>query len=168
MSSAVTARRPCGKRPGKNKPSSGVKALCSRHRASVRSIWFGKGRQSARLITCTTDGRRLTKNYTSLATGPVAHSTASRWNTSIPRAATPCRRCPPTFECFVLAKFKTHRHNNSVVYHTFRSSGVSVIDGQKFDWQQGDCFVVPLWSWHSHQNGSKSDEAILFPSAIYL
>ncbi len=57
---------------------------------------------------------------------------------------------------------KTHRHNYSVVYHAFRGSGATVIDGKKFEWQQGDCFVVPLWSWHSHQNQSKSDEAILF------
>jgi len=57
---------------------------------------------------------------------------------------------------------KTHRHNYSVVYHAFRGSGVTVIAGQKFAWRQGDCFVVPLWSWHSHQNGSKSEETILF------
>ena len=57
---------------------------------------------------------------------------------------------------------KTHRHNYSVVYHAFRGSGATIIDGQRFEWQQGDCFVVPLWSWHSHQNGSNSDEALLF------
>jgi gentisate 1,2-dioxygenase len=57
---------------------------------------------------------------------------------------------------------KTHRHNYSVVYHAFRGSGTTIIDGQKFDWDEGDCFVVPLWSWHSHQNRSKSAEAILF------
>lgn len=37
-----------------------------------------------------------------------------------------------------------------------------MIDGQRFEWEQGDCFVVPLSSWHSHQNRSKSDEALLF------
>ncbi|MSP37075.1 MAG: cupin domain-containing protein [Deltaproteobacteria bacterium] len=57
---------------------------------------------------------------------------------------------------------RTHRHNYSVVYHAFRGSGVTVIDGQRFEWDEGDCFVVPLWSWHSHENRSKSDEAILF------
>ena len=57
---------------------------------------------------------------------------------------------------------KTHRHNYSVVYHAFRGSGATVINGQRFDWDEGDCFVVPLWSWHSHQNRSKTDEAILF------
>ncbi len=54
---------------------------------------------------------------------------------------------------------KTHRHNYSVVYHAFRGSGATMIDGQRFEWQQGDCFVVPLSSWHSHQNGSNNEEA---------
>jgi gentisate 1,2-dioxygenase len=57
---------------------------------------------------------------------------------------------------------KTHRHNYSVVYHAFRGSGATMIDGQRFEWQRGDCFVVPLWAWHSHQNSSQSDEALLF------
>jgi gentisate 1,2-dioxygenase len=57
---------------------------------------------------------------------------------------------------------QTHRHNSSTIYHAFRGSGTTVINGEKFDWEQGDCFVVPLWSWHSHQNRSKDGEAILF------
>jgi gentisate 1,2-dioxygenase len=57
---------------------------------------------------------------------------------------------------------KTHRHNSSAIYHAFRGSGTTFIDGRKYDWDQGDCFVVPLWSWHSHRNRSKDDEAILF------
>ena len=32
---------------------------------------------------------------------------------------------------------------------------------QRFDWRQGDSFVVPLWYAHRHTNSS-SDEAILF------
>jgi gentisate 1,2-dioxygenase len=57
---------------------------------------------------------------------------------------------------------KTHRHNSSTVYHAFRGSGTTTINGQTFDWDQGDCFVVPLWSWHSHRNRSVREEAILF------
>jgi gentisate 1,2-dioxygenase len=56
---------------------------------------------------------------------------------------------------------RTHRHNCSTIYHAYRGSGTTIINGQKFEWSQGDCFVVPLWSWHSHQNPSK-EEAILF------
>ena len=60
---------------------------------------------------------------------------------------------------------RTHRHNSSTIYHAFRGSGTTVINGKKFDWDQGDCFVVPLWSWHSHQNRSKDEEAILFSTS---
>jgi gentisate 1,2-dioxygenase len=37
-----------------------------------------------------------------------------------------------------------------------------VINGEAVHWEQGDTFVVPLWSWHEHANGSAKDEAILF------
>jgi gentisate 1,2-dioxygenase len=57
---------------------------------------------------------------------------------------------------------QSHRHNYSTIYHAFRGNGVTVINGEKFEWNQGDCFVLPLWSWHSHQNLSTKDEAILF------
>jgi gentisate 1,2-dioxygenase len=56
----------------------------------------------------------------------------------------------------------THRHNSSTIYHAFRGGGVTTIDGKKYEWSEGDCFVVPLWSWHCHQNGSKKEEAVLF------
>jgi gentisate 1,2-dioxygenase len=57
---------------------------------------------------------------------------------------------------------KTHRHNCSTIYHAFRGSGTTTINGERFDWEQGDCFVLPLWSWHSHENRSQREEAILF------
>lgn len=57
---------------------------------------------------------------------------------------------------------RTHRHNSSAVYHAFRGSGTTFINGKRYDWDQGDCFVLPLWSWHSHQNRSKDKEALLF------
>jgi len=57
---------------------------------------------------------------------------------------------------------KTHRHNCSTIYHAFRGNGMTIINGQKFEWEQGHCLVVPLWSWHSHQNRVKDREAILF------
>jgi gentisate 1,2-dioxygenase len=57
---------------------------------------------------------------------------------------------------------RTHRHNYSTIYHAFRGSGATVINSRTFEWNQGDCFVLPLWSWHSHENRSAKDEAILF------
>ncbi len=38
---------------------------------------------------------------------------------------------------------------------------MTIIDGQRFEWTQGDIFVVPPWSLHKHENASGED-AILF------
>jgi gentisate 1,2-dioxygenase len=58
-------------------------------------------------------------------------------------------------------KGRSHRHTYTVVYHAFRGSGTTWIGNQRFDWEQGDSFVVPLWNWHAHENKS-SEAAILF------
>ena len=55
-----------------------------------------------------------------------------------------------------------HRHTSTVIYHVFRGSGSSFVGEQRFDWEAGDTFVVPLWYPHRHANGSASEEAILF------
>ena len=57
---------------------------------------------------------------------------------------------------------ETHRHTSTVIYHAFRGSGTTEIAERRFDWEQGDSFVVPLWHAHRHRNRSSSDEAILF------
>ena len=59
-------------------------------------------------------------------------------------------------------KPQSHRHTSTVIYHVFRGQGASQIGDQRFEWQQGDTFVVPLWQAHCHMNRSSSDEAILF------
>jgi len=57
---------------------------------------------------------------------------------------------------------ETHRHTSTVIYHVFRGEGATEIGERRFDWQQGDSFVVPLWYAHRHLNRSSSDAAILF------
>jgi gentisate 1,2-dioxygenase len=57
---------------------------------------------------------------------------------------------------------ETHRHTSTVIYHAFRGRGATQIGEQRFDWEQGDSFVVPLWYPHRHVNRSPSDDAILF------
>ena len=54
-----------------------------------------------------------------------------------------------------------HRHTSSAVFHVFQGEGYTVIDGQKFEWREGDFFVVPTWAWHEFANQG-SEEAILF------
>jgi len=45
---------------------------------------------------------------------------------------------------------KAHRHTHSSIYHVFRGEGYSIINGIRFDWKQGDYFVIPNWAWHEH------------------
>ena len=55
----------------------------------------------------------------------------------------------------------THRHNYTTLYHAFQGSGATEIEGERYEWTQGDVFVVPPWAWHSHTNRS-GDDAILY------
>jgi gentisate 1,2-dioxygenase len=57
---------------------------------------------------------------------------------------------------------KAHRQVNSAVYHVFEGQGATVIGGVRFDWEQGDVFVIPSWAYHEHINNSNSERAILF------
>lgn len=59
-------------------------------------------------------------------------------------------------------KGRAHRHTSSAVYHVAKGSGYSVIDGLRLDWEKGDTFVLPSWSWHEHGNDGRSDDAVLF------
>lgn len=63
---------------------------------------------------------------------------------------------PPKF------KGKAHRHVHSTVHHAFKGKGYTVINGQRFDWSEGDFFVIPAWTWHEHVNTSETEEALLF------
>ncbi|HYA27850.1 MAG TPA: cupin domain-containing protein [Acidobacteriota bacterium] len=72
-----------------------------------------------------------------------------------------------TIQCAVQllpAKEETavHRHTSTVIYHVFCGKGATEVGQKKFEWQQGDSFVVPLWHRHRHLNRSSRDEAILF------
>ena len=57
---------------------------------------------------------------------------------------------------------KAHRQVNSAVYHVFEGLGATIIDGVRFDWEQGDMFVIPSWTYHEHVNESREERAILF------
>lgn len=59
-------------------------------------------------------------------------------------------------------KGKAHRHTHSSVYHVHKGRGYTIINGQRFDWEEGDFFVVPVWTWHEHVNTSETEDAFLF------
>lgn len=56
---------------------------------------------------------------------------------------------------------KAHRHVHSAIYHIIEGTGYTIIDGQKFEWETGDFFILPPWSHHEHVNTGSCD-AILF------
>lgn len=56
---------------------------------------------------------------------------------------------------------KAHRHNSTTIYQAFRGTGTTVIDGERFDWTQGDIFVIPPWTVHHHEN-SVGDDVVLY------
>jgi gentisate 1,2-dioxygenase len=73
----------------------------------------------------------------------------------------------PTLGCWIQMlrpgeRTKAHRHTSTSIYHAFRGSGTTMINGEPFQWEKGDTFIVPLWSWHEHFNRSATEEAILF------
>ncbi|HEU4343973.1 MAG TPA: cupin domain-containing protein, partial [Candidatus Binatia bacterium] len=72
----------------------------------------------------------------------------------------------PTIQCALSLlppgkETEAHRHTSTVIYHIFRGRGSSFVGDERFDWEEGDSFVVPLWYPHRHLNRAAA-EAILF------
>ena len=59
-------------------------------------------------------------------------------------------------------KGRAHRHTGSFLYQVAKGKGYSIINGQRFDWQDRDIFCVPSWAWHEHVNADDGDDACLF------
>jgi quercetin dioxygenase-like cupin family protein len=47
---------------------------------------------------------------------------------------------------------KKHRHGGEAWLYALEGRGHSVIDGVRYDWEEGDLVVVDHWSWHQHFN----------------
>ena len=73
----------------------------------------------------------------------------------------------PTLSCCIQMlrpgeKTREHRHTSGAAYHVFRGSGRTEVGTELLQWEEGDCFVVPPWFPHKHENVSGTDDAILF------
>ena len=58
-----------------------------------------------------------------------------------------------------------HRHTGTVLYHTVRGRGATIIDrsdSKEMQWAEHDSFSLPSWRWHAHRNVSETEPAILF------
>jgi gentisate 1,2-dioxygenase len=72
----------------------------------------------------------------------------------------------PTMGCYIQmirsgVHTRSHRQTSSAVYHVVAGRGCTVIDGVRYQWQQGDFFVVPPSARHEHENDD-AKPAILF------
>ncbi|MFT5217870.1 MAG: gentisate 1,2-dioxygenase [Planctomycetota bacterium] len=52
-----------------------------------------------------------------------------------------------------------YRSTDATVFVATEGSGRSIIDGQVFNWETKDIFVLPSWSWVSHET---DNDAVLF------
>jgi gentisate 1,2-dioxygenase len=51
----------------------------------------------------------------------------------------------------------TCRQVRSSIFVVFRGTGSTVVNGQRFDWEQGDMFAVPTWAAVDHEAHQPSD-----------
>jgi len=45
---------------------------------------------------------------------------------------------------------KWERHTPSKVYCVLEGHGHSIINGERYDWEENDFFVIPSWHWYQH------------------
>ena len=60
---------------------------------------------------------------------------------------------------------RSHRHTDTTIYHVVRGDGMTTVgqdDKEVLRWGERDCFIVPPWQWHRHENESTKEPAILF------
>jgi gentisate 1,2-dioxygenase len=73
----------------------------------------------------------------------------------------------PTIACGVQMlsggeKTTIQRQTAVGIFHVVCGRGKTTINDVVFEWEPGDYFVVPNWSWHRHENRSSDEEAFLF------
>jgi gentisate 1,2-dioxygenase len=54
-----------------------------------------------------------------------------------------------------------HRHGGEAWLHVVNGHGHTEVDGQAFEWAEGDLVVVDHWCWHQHFNDDKENSSRL-------
>ncbi|MGE3150519.1 MAG: cupin domain-containing protein [Pseudorhodoplanes sp.] len=47
-----------------------------------------------------------------------------------------------------------HRHTSEAIMLGLAGKGYTVIEGKRYDWNEGDAIVMPAMAWHQHFNAS--------------
>lgn len=73
----------------------------------------------------------------------------------------------PTFSCWIQMlepgeQTVPHRHTSHHVCHAFGGRGVTEAGDTTLEWEKGDFFVIPNWTWHSYRNTSDTEPAFIF------
>ena len=50
------------------------------------------------------------------------------------------------------AHTSTHRHLADALMFIIRGTGYSLVEGQRYDWEEKDSLHIPSWTWHQHWN----------------
>lgn len=50
-----------------------------------------------------------------------------------------------------------HRHNSVAIYHYLQGTGVTTVEGVRYDFKAGDTIVCPAWAYHAHEATGDED-----------
>ena len=78
-------------------------------------------------------------------------STDSDYNSTIPTMWVTIHLLKPG-ECIEM-----HRHTPGSIYYIITGSGYSTINQYRIDWEEGDTFSCPSYSYHEHWNSGNDD-----------
>ncbi len=53
-----------------------------------------------------------------------------------------------------------HRHFNEAMIYVLEGRGHTIIEGQRFEWGEGDLVSVPINQWHQHFNDDPEKRAL--------
>ena len=45
-----------------------------------------------------------------------------------------------------------HRHYHEAIHYVISGKGYTEIQGKRVEWEDGDFFYIPPWTWHRHYN----------------
>jgi gentisate 1,2-dioxygenase len=54
---------------------------------------------------------------------------------------------------------RNHRETKEHIMYVLRGKGYSLIDGEKYEWEEGDAMFIPRWAWHQYFNTSPGQYA---------
>jgi quercetin dioxygenase-like cupin family protein len=55
---------------------------------------------------------------------------------------------------------RCHRHNYETLLYVCKGKGMTFIEGQPVEWEQGDAVYIPVWAWHYHKNRSDENDCL--------